>query len=96
MREYGGGRIWDGVISHVFFELLKVFVLLRELLLKLQQLLLLTHLNGIILTGLLTLRERIPTPQTLAISPRMYLSSHVIRTLKQHLLVELHQYLPQP
>jgi hypothetical protein len=47
-------------ISHVFLELLKVFLLLCELLLKIQKLLLLTHPNGIILISLLTLREGIP------------------------------------
>jgi hypothetical protein len=43
--------------SHVFLELFEVFVLLCELLLELQELLLLTHSNGIVLVGLLTLRE---------------------------------------
>ena len=54
---------YGGQVLHVFLELLEVFVLLCELLPELQELLLLTHLNSIILTGLLTLRERIPISQ---------------------------------
>jgi hypothetical protein len=41
----------------VFLELLEVFVLLLKLLLKLQELLLLTHSDGIVLIGFLSLRE---------------------------------------
>lgn len=41
----------------MFLELLEVLVLLCKLLLKLEQLLLLTHSNGIILVGFLSLCE---------------------------------------
>lgn len=45
------------MILHMVLELLQMFVLLRELLLQLQELLLFPHTDGIILIGLLSLCE---------------------------------------
>ena len=51
--------------KHVVLELLKGVLLLVHFLLQLQKLLLLTHTDGIILVGLLTLGKRIPkTPRS--------------------------------
>jgi hypothetical protein len=53
----------------VFLELLEVLVLLCELLLELQELLLLTHSDGVVLVGLLTLRESITMPKPISTPP---------------------------
>ncbi len=57
------------MISHVVLELLQVFMLLCQLLLELQELLLLTHTDSVVLIGLLTLGKGITNKcQSLAYS----------------------------
>lgn len=53
------GKAFDEMISHVLLKLLKVLLLFCNLLLELQELLLLTLLNGVVLVGLLTFLESI-------------------------------------
>ena len=48
----------------MFLEFLQVFVLFLKLLLKLQELLLLSHSDSIVLVGLLPLRESITVKGT--------------------------------
>jgi hypothetical protein len=59
----------------VFLQLLEVFVLLLKLLLKLHELLLLTHSDGIVLIGFLPLRE--------CISVRQNQSAHISEAWEQ-------------
>lgn len=54
----------DGVISHVFRELVQVFTLLCNLLLELQELFLLTLADSIVFASLLSLRECITVEDT--------------------------------